>query len=390
MLSFRSIHTFRYSTTMQQSSGKNWYQIARYSFESLFGMISVIMIVIWLIVVVYRFIFNLARYKQLSNTHPGNQDSYRRNAYNLRTFIVRDIFLVLTIIVEISTLTFSVLTYQYLYNEILNSHKVFHQISNHFGCHVQPLIGFSYMQPSFLLFFIPISIGYSTLLMFLSYINSYLAARYLGHSLPNKYKKKYVFWWVIQCIVQLICIYPKFQLLFFTILDVFFFFNWIYVVSCSRKVMSAIKSRIDEIRYFEWNSAHMGHLRRYTTNLKHYKTTMRFMLCAIFILIVLFTVTIVTLYLELFLLGDCYFHEAFGINISIHISTPKQYMKEAIKNVYDWLTLIIFILFGIIFTMPSLVLFSVYLLNYLYSYITGKVNMQKYNNALFEPLLSIE
>ena len=351
-----------------------------------------IMLAIWLIVVVYRLNLNRVRYKQLSNTRPGNQDSYVRNIYNLRTFLIREIFLVIIIIDEIFTLLTCIFFLQYVYHEILISHKVSRQIFEHFGCNVQPLIGFSYMHPSLLLFFLPISIGMSTLLMLLAYLHSYLAARYLEHSLPNKYKYKYVCWWVIQCSVQLICIFPKFQLLFLPIQEVFFIINWIYVVLCSRKVISAITSRINEIRNFEWNSAHMGHLRKYVINLKHYKATVRFFLCAIFTLIVIFTVTIVMFYLELILLGDCYFQEAFGINISKNISTPKHVadINKTINSAYGWLVLITLIMFACIFTMPSLVLFSAYLLNSLYSCLTGKVNMQKYNNALFEPLISDE
>lgn len=375
---------------MEHYALKNWYHYVHFSFESLFAVITVIMLVTWFIVVVYRLFLNRERYKQLSKTQPGNQDSYRKNIFNLRTFIVRDTYLAIITVVEMCALIISMNTFFYIYNEIIDSRKVSRQVSDYFRCHVQSIIGFSYIHPSLLLFFIPLSVMCTTLLMLISHLNSYLAARYLGNSLPKQYKYKYVYRCAIQCVVQLILIFPKLQLLFFPTFEVFFFYNWLDVVLSSRKVISAIKSRINEIRYFEWNSAHMDQLRNYSTNLIHYKITMCSALCALFTLIVLSTTTIIIYYLELILLGNCYFQKVFGVNINITIShTPEK--DESIALVVNaWLALIISIAFAIFFTLPSIVIFSMFLLNSLYSCLTGKVNMRRYNNAIFEPLISVE
>ena len=154
---------------------------------------------------------------------------------------------------------------------------------------------YPYIYPAYALLFVLISISFLTQLLLISFLNSYLAGRYFGHSFPKIVVCKYIFVWIFQAFLQIICIIPKLQILFLPTTTLLLFLNWLDLIASSRKLSRAIRSKIKEIRLFEWNPTQF---RNQSRNLKQYTIAMGFLISAFFFLTLaagVYTVTFVLL-----------------------------------------------------------------------------------------------
>ena len=365
---------------------KNIYNVVHHTYEASFGVIYTIISMIWLGIIVYRLNLIRIKHKQISESHDFKTDYRSKSMYNLTTITTRDLFLFVIILLDIFNAFVIPFIFYYIEKNIEFSNNKEIIIKDYFGCDVLGIIGYSYLHPPVVLYLILLAMMIISQVMLLSYLNSYLAVRYLGYSLHYNVKYKYIYSWIFQCLVQIIFIIPQLQLFFQLIVTILFISNWLNLLISSRKVTRAIRSQMEEIRLFEWNPAHY---RNYARSLKYYKLSMFFVISAFLLLILTFIVTMLLFYLQLILTGNCYISRVYQIPLPINFtgSEPTQ-INYIFSSIYDWLPLFTMMIFGLLFTLPSSIIFLSYLVNFVYGRCTGKVSKNKLTNTLFEPLIS--
>ena len=157
--------------------------------------------------------------------------------------------------------------------------------------------------------------------------------------------------------------------------------NWFYIIVTSRKVTTAIRSKIREIHLFEWDAAQNRH---YTQSLKSYKLVMFVVVTSIFLLMLIFPILTIIFYLEVILGGQCYFEQVYGISVSYN-STDANQVK--LSEATYWIVLTLGSAFGVLYSLPSIVIFMGYLVNSIHSRCTGRGDMRRLTNTLFDPLI---
>ena len=355
-------------------------------YEFSFGVINVYIAIIWLGIIVYRLVLIHFRYKQVSKSCNLNADSKSNLLYNLSTLRTRDFILFVMIIFEVLSLFVTAVVCSYIEKHIAYSYKIRAIVYPYFNCTVLSIIGYSYIYPANMLCFILLAMLIITQFMLISFLNVYIAGRYFGHSLHYKVRYKFICCWIFQCVIQLILIIPWLQIFFPLITSLLLLYNWSNLVASSRKVKEAIRSKMEEVRLFEWNPTHY---RNYTNTLKYYKLAMLFVVINYSLLIISYIISFLFVYIQLILVGNCYFEKVYGISFTTNFTERETYnLNNAFTYIYDTVPFIIMIFFGLFFTLPSVVFFVYYLANYVYGRCTSKVNINKITGSLVEPLIS--
>ena len=162
--------------------------------------------------------------------------------------------------------------------------------------------------------------------------------------------------------------------------------NWVNLIYTSKKLCNYIRSKIKEIRLFESNPAA---LREHTTNLKHYRVAMGFLISSyLFFLLADIDLSLLLL-IDLIFGGSCFVEQVYGINLNITLTDtqPAQHLHHMLFSICDISSFFFAILYAALFIIPSLYLVVKYFVCWLYSCCTGRGSMSRINNILFEPLL---
>ena len=347
------------------------------SLAYLIGTIGTLHLLYWLIIITYRLYLIRNKRKRYLNSPELDPRAHSQILYTFTTVRNRDICLVALILLEIlivATTSFVVPEYCSRY---LNSTK-----NNTFlNCTFkEPFIAIFYVYPAHALLFVLIINSSFTQLLLISFLNSYLAGRYFGHSFPKIVVCKYIFVWIFQAFLQIICIIPKLQILFLPTTTLLLFLNWLNLIASSRKLSRAIRSKIKEIRLFEWNPTQF---RNQSRNLKQYTISMGFLISAFFLLIV--AAGVYTLSMLLF--ATCFIRIVYGININFNLTHVSD-IYHVVSTFDYWAVFFFLVIYAVLLFLPSLFIFLNHIANLLYDRCTGKGNMQKINNALFDPLIN--
>ena len=357
------------------------YNILEYTNEVVLGLISLITSLIWLFVIIYRIYLTRLKYRQYSKSFHAYFDSHNRILYNLETFQYRDTLLIILIILEqVCIFTFMFGGHEY-YTSTYKSESALKEVKEFFSCNVTLIPAVSYLHPEYTIFFILLSMMIVTHLMLISYINAYLAARYLGHSLLKSYKCKYILVWLFQFAIQLFFVIPRLQLLSMLVVSLSTISNWFYIIVTSRKVTTAIRLKIKEIRLFEWDAAQYRH---YTQSLRSYRHVMFVVVTSIFLLMLIIPILTILFYLELILGGQCYFEQVYGISVPYNSTGANQ--VKLLEATY-WVILTLGSGFGVLYSLPSIVIFIGFLVNSIHSRCTGKADMRRLTSTFFDPLI---
>ena len=160
-----------------------FHSILKYTNEVVLGLTFLIISLIWLFVIIYRLCLTRIKYRQYSKAYYAYSDTRTRILYNLETFQYRDTLLIILIILEqVCIFTFVFGGHEY-YTYTYESESAMKEVEEYFSCNITLIPAVSYLHPEYTIFFILLSMMVITHLMLISYINAYLAARYLGHSL---------------------------------------------------------------------------------------------------------------------------------------------------------------------------------------------------------------
>ena len=350
------------------------------------GLVSVLLLTFWLAVIVYRLRLTLKRYKYYLKEFVGDSHIRSEVLYALETCRNRDIFLTVLILLDMAMFFCFTLVLPQLNIKVYSSVYFRHKMNEVFGgCKILPLIGFSYMYPANTFMLVTFVMVVITQFMIISFLNQYLALRYLGHSLPNKVVFKYILWWIVQYSIQSICVIPKCLIFLPPIILFFIILDWFYIILSSRKLCRAIRSKLEEIRLFEWNP---NNYRIIYKNLKQYRIMM-----TVFVLVVLSSIIALmflgTCYLLYLITGNCYLQTVYGINYNISLTqNVRKQMHDIINDLLFGFAFPLALLSGILLLIPSLFMFLLYGINLIYNHFTGKGNLEKINRELFEPLIN--
>ena len=347
------------------------------SLINLIGTIGILLLLYWLIIITYRLYLIRNKRKKYLNSRELDPRAHSQILYTFTTVRNRDICLIALILLEILIVaTSSFVVPEYIIHYLSSTKNI-----TFLNCTFkEPFIAIVYIYPAYALLFVLIFSSSITQLLLISFLNSYLAGRYFGHSFPKIVVCKYIFVWVFQTFLQTICIIPKLQILFLPTTTLLLFLNWLNLIASSRKLSRAIRSKIKEIRLFEWNPTQF---RNQSRNLKQYTISMGFLISAFFFAIV----AIGVLTVSMLLFSSCFIKIVYGINISFNFTHVPD-----IRNIIDtfdyWVVYFFLVISAVLLFLPSLFIFLNHIANLLYDRCTGKGNMQKINNALFDPLIN--
>ena len=352
-----------------------------FSLTYLLGTISTLLLLYWLIIITYRLYLIRNKHKQYLNSPELDPRAHSQILYTFTTVRNRDICLIALILLEIliiptSSFALPAFLSHLLYFESPIVKETFPNCESS-----NSIIVCLYIYPAYALPFVLISISFLTQLLLISFLNSYLAGRYFGHSFPKIVVCKYIIVWIFQAFLQTICIIPKLQILFLPTTTLLLFLNWLNLIASSRKLSRAIRSKIKEIRLFEWNPTQF---RNQSRNLKQYTIAMGFLISAFFFLLLDIGVITVTYFL---LMKSCFIRTVYGINVSFNLTHVSD-IRNVIITFDHWAVYLFIVIYAVLLFLPSLFIFLNHIANLLYDRCTGKGNMQKINNALFDPLIN--
>ena len=354
------------------------FDLIEFSIGFIIGAVNVLLLTFWLTVLIYRLNTTLKKYKHYRN------DSHLCSEilYALETVRNRDIFLIILTMLEMAYFFCFTLVIPQMNINIYKSEFANSTIQEEFpNCSILPIFAFSYIYPANTFMIITFGMMIITQFMLISFLNSYLAVRYFGYSLPRKVIYKYIFWWIFQYSIQTICIIPKLLVFLLPICVLFVFLDWFNIILSSRNMSRAIRSKLKEIRLFEWNP---NNYRILSKSLKYYKWAMSVFILS-FSLSILSLAILSTYFLLHLFASDCFFKTVYGIHFHVNINHSVNHHVNEILNAFP---VVLGIINGIMLFLPSLVLFLLYAVNLIYNRCTGKGSLNRINNELFEPLVN--
>ena len=356
------------------------------------GILSLLLLIFWLLVTSYRLHKSRNTRKYYLHTYVDYSHIRSEILYTLQTVQNRDICLLILILLEIMMvicLAFILpAAMAHIYSSVTTDPILYNQtflICVH-DFQTKDLLLFSHTHPLIAVLYMSICMVIISQLMLISFLNSYLAARYFKHKLQKKFFIKYFLLWILQFLILAIPVTPQIQLFLLLTMPILLFVNWVNLVVTSRKLCNYIKSIIKEIRLFESNPAA---LREHTTNLKRYRIAMGFLISSYFFLVLGETGTSAVLFIDILFRGSYSVEQVYGIKLNL-LFTETQLAQRIHCILYligDISSYFFAILYAVLLILPSLYLVVKYLVCWLYTCCTGRGNMSRMNNTLFEPIL---
>ena len=364
--------------------------LIEFAFGLIDGVVSVLLLTFWLTVITYRLKLTLKKHKYYLKEYFGDSRIRSEILYALETVRNKDIFLLILVLLEIVIYFCLVLVipqmdinvYQH-YHSTEEFHQQFSNCSS-----FNPLIAYSYLHPANAFMIITFGMMIITQFMLISFLNSYLSGRYFGHSLPRKVIYKYIFWWIFQYFTLGILIIPKLLIALPSVTTIFFFLNWLNLIASSRKLSRAIRSKMNEIRLFEWNPTLYRCL---SITFKQYKIFMGFLIVAFFFLLLTIMYLSITFMFGIVIFANCFLEKVYGINLNVTLPPSSiQIIAEYFVGVQRGVAILFAFLYSFFLLIPSLFFFLSYVVNLLYYRFTGKGNMSRIKAELFQPLMNYE
>ena len=230
--------------------------------------------------------------KKTPNLHPIYRDiqylSQQRKLYNLKTHFVKYVLIVMCLSVEVSEIIFLV-TFAVLYSEplttILND-ETLHIQSEYPHCHLSYRLSRLVFSPFYIFMYTFAYFQFFLLIVLLSILTRYLAARYLNHSFKRTLLK-YISWLAVQFVVVLFCS-TTYTILFSLLLlfPLLMLINWIVLFRDNRILSRVLKSNLREI---ELHSNNKVLYREQLSAYKFYRIFQKTLLLSLFLLVILST-----------------------------------------------------------------------------------------------------
>ena len=258
--------------------------------------------------------------KNTPNLHPIYRDiqylSRQRNLYNLKTHFVKYVLIVMCLSVEMGRVFWSIF-FLWLYYEPLSpklNHEWTHIISKYPHCYISYCVEHFVFSPFYIFMYTFTYFHSSLLIVLLSILTRYLAARYLNHSFKRTLLK-YISWLAVQFVVVLFCS-TTYTILFSLLLffPLLMLINWIVLFRDNRILSRVLKSNLKEI---ERHSNNKVLYREQLSAYRFYRIFQKTLLLSLFfliIVIILFNVSIILITAK----SMCLLNMVFGINSTIH------------------------------------------------------------------------
>ena len=370
----------------------NYLQLTEGSIGVGIGILSLFLLIFWLSVTLYRLYKSRNTCKYYLHTYVDYSHIRSEILYTLQTVQNRDICLLILILLEIILvicLTFIIPVDSNVmiesYSGATPYYETFPECRNTSNAWVISFLLYTYTHPIHYVIYMCIFMVIISQLMLISFLNSYLAARYFKHKLQKKFFIKYFLLWILQFLILAITVTPQIQLFLPLAMSILLFANWVNLVVTSRKLCNYIKSIIKEIRLFESNPAA---LREHTTNLKRYRIAMGFLISSYLSFLIAMLALGALFLLEIIIAGDCYVGGVYGIKLDFDDNTgSNQHIHNVLYTISLSFSFFFFLLYAVLLFFPSLYLVVKYFLCWLYTCCTGRGNMRRMNNTLLEPLL---
>ena len=356
------------------------------------GSLSLLLMIFWLSVTSYRLYKSRNTRKFYLHTYVDYSHIRSEILYALQTVRNRDICLLILIIMEIIiiiSLSFILpVASTHLFDSVASGvsqyNETFPKCANKFES--ISIVLYSYTHPLNAAVYVSMCMLIISQLMLISFLNSYLAARYFKHKLQKKFFIKYFLLWVFQFLILAITVTPQIQLFLLLTMPILLAANWVNLIYTSRKLCNYIKSKIKEIRLFESNPAA---LREHTTNLKQYRIAMGFLISSYFFFVLAITDISTLLFIDIIFGGSCFVEQVYGIKLDIPFTGTQHahHIHLILYFIGDISSFFFAIFYAALLIIPSLYLVVKYLVCWLYNCCTGRGNMSRMNNALFKPLV---
>ena len=175
----------------------NYLQLTERSIGAGFGSLSILLLIFWLSVTLYRLYKSRITRKYYLHTYVDYSHIRSEILYTLQTVQNRDICLLILILLEIIIvvcLTFILpAAMSHIYNSISTDAILYNEtflicIRNFQSNY---LLLYSHTHPLIAVIYVSICMVTISQLMLISFLNSYLAARYFNHKLQKKFFMKY-------------------------------------------------------------------------------------------------------------------------------------------------------------------------------------------------------
>ena len=299
--------------------------------------------------------------------------------FNYRTLYIKDIFLICIALLEFILLLYIVISGSFQsYYKKTHIHMFVH---SHNDCDTSGYLTLLLVNPFTQL----ITVGYAFLfistLMMLVILTTYLARRYFGYTLENRFLIRIILWWIVQIIFLLLSVIPYLEL-FILSLPIFLSIDWVMLSVTSWRLSRTLKSKLFELFRFEYDPV------RYKIQKMQYKTYNVFVtihIIAVLMLTLIIWLHVVTNITKVTFLNDCYFKYRYNISWDFHLDTESKKIISEIVSVFDhYVNFSLIFLYGIILDIPFLLLFLAKLSYFL---LKGSRN-SLYNYSIIQPLLA--
>ena len=348
------------------------------------GTVSVLLLVFWVTVIIYRLRKTLKKYKHYLKEFAGDSHLRSEIIQALETGKTRDILLLIVIVLEIVTYFCCTLVIPQLNIHVYQNPEYIQVFYEQFpNCsNFNPLIAFSYIYPANTFMFVTLSMLIIAQFMIISFLNSYLAVRYFGYSIPKKVVYKYIFCWVFQYSILSIFIIPELVIFLPIVLTVLLIFNWLNLIITSKSMCSSIRSKIVEIKLFEWNPDLYKNL---SNTLRSYKLFMGILILGFLFFVLTLGFLSIAYLLNIIIFSNAFLGKVYGIHLTFNI--PKGHALEHFDAIQRYVAIALAVVYSLCLLIPSLFMFLNYTLSLIYNRCTGKVNMSRFNAELFKPLM---
>ena len=359
--------------------------IEKYLVMNAFAAVSLVFWLYWFVVMFYRIYQTIKQRRICIRSQTLESQVRKQNLFNLETARKKDLFLLVILALEtIMTVNMGFIGpkfLDYMYNEADKT------ANSTFPCAINVFVEFMYVYQVVYILYIPVCILIMTQVMLIAYLNLYIAARYFKHEVTRETRLKFIYWWIFQWVLFAITSIRQLQLFSHLMVAILMVVNLLTLNYSRKKLCSAIQSKIDEIRNFEWNPAQF---RNQTTNLKFYNLTMKAIIIVFLMISLGMLFLSINFILEIILTGNCYLKKVYDIDISLLSKSKTKNVYEKFEDVINSSAFITVVLIMFTQLVPSIFFILFYLVNYIYDKCTGKGHTYKLNKALLEPMLQNE
>ena len=333
----------------------------------------------WLIYICKHLRKTYLEFNQCKYSHIDSQVKFKL-IFNYRTVYIKDILLICIAVLEF-VLPLSLIASVSYKNYYRKTH-IDQFIHSHNDCDASGYLTLLLINPFMQL----LTVGYVFLfissMMLLVILTTYLARRYFGYTLENRFLIRIILWWTVQTIFLLLSVIPYLELLIVS-LPIFLSIDWVMLLVTSWRLSRTLKSKLFELFRFEHDPV------RYRMQKIRYKTYSVFVtihiVATLMLILVFWLQLVINLTKVATVRNDCYLKYRYNILWDTHLEIEsKRIISEIVFVFSHYVNFSLLFLYAIILDIPFWLLFLAKFSHFLFK--GSRNNM--YNYSIIQPLLS--